>query len=421
MQHHCCRHESSIRFHRRESPSCLSRRDMLSGVAGGLCLAAMPLPTGLGNAFAATSFGNWFRLIDRMSSRWDIAAGDEEAMRVELRQAESHAGPKRRILVIYPRPSSAYDVAMSRILDFFSAKGVNAEFTALNFRLDDGRGARALEIAEQEGYDLIFSMGSESTAWLYQYYRTGELPVVSVCSKDPVSLGQMPGYDVGSGSNFAFTSLNMPIEVQLAYMIDFKPKMRNLGILVDSKNASAVRTQAKPMEAAAKARGIRPIYVAVDDPENAAAELAVLVPAAVARMRDNDPGLQDSVFWITGSTAVFREMATINAHADRVPVLSAVPEVVQAGDDSAVLSVGISFESNAYLAALYALRILNGETRAGDLKVGIVSPPDIAINFRRAQQIALDVPFSFFESANYVYDNNGRPVRRGGEPVIANP
>lgn len=417
----CSPREASIKSDHCAPSEGLGRRSVLGLFASGLFIGAMPLPAGLGSALAAASFGDWFRLVDRMSSRWHIAAGDEEAMRVELRQAEEHSGPKRRILVIYPRPSSAYDISISRILDFFDSKGINADFTALNFDRNDARGAKALEIAENEDYDLVFSMGSESTAWLYQYYRSGELPVVSVCSKDPVSLGQMPGYDVGSGSNFAFTSLNMPIEVQLAYMIDFKPKLKNLGILVDSKNASAVRTQAKPMEAAAKARGIRALYIAVDNPENAAAELAVLLPEAVGRMRESDPGLQDSVFWITGSTAVFREMSTINAHADSVPVLSAVPEVVQAGDDSAVLSVGISFESNAYLAALYALRILNGETRAGELKVGIVSPPDIAINFRRAQQIGLDVPFSFFESANYVYDNNGNPVRRGGEPVVANP
>jgi putative ABC transport system substrate-binding protein len=415
---HYNRHDSSIELIGRGLSNVLTRRGMLGGLAGGLWVAMGPPPSGYGDAFAAASFGNWFRLVDHMSSRWHIAADEQDAMRVDLHQEENPGGPRRKVLVIYPRPSSAYDIAISRILDLFSAKGVNADFTALNFRLDDGHGAQALEIAEADGYDLIFAMGSESTAWLYQYYRNGELPVVSVCSKDPVALGQMPGYDVGSGSNFAFTSLNMPIEVQLAYMIDFKPNLRNLGILVDSKNASAVRTQAKPMEAAAKARGIRPLYIAVDEPENAAGELAVLLPAAVEKMRETDRGLQDSVFWITGSTAVFREMATINAHADRVPVLSAVPEVVQAGDNSAVLSVGISFESNAYLAAVYALRILNGEVRAGDLKVGIVSPPDIAINFRRAQQIGLDVPFSFFESANYVYDNNGNPVRLGGEPVL---
>ncbi len=57
---------------------------------------------------------------------------------------------------------------------------------------------------------------------------------------------------------------------------------------------------------------------------------------------------------MTGSTSVFREIATINAHAGRAAVLSAVPDVVRGGDDSAVLSIGISFESNAHVAAVYA-------------------------------------------------------------------
>jgi len=90
-----------------------------------------------------------------------------------------------------------------------------------------------------------------------------------------------------------------------------------------------------------------------------------LVSEAVDQMRASDPALDRSLFWITGSTAVFKEIATINAHAGRVPVVSAVPEVVQEGDDSAVLSIGISFESNANLAALYAVDILTGRAVPG--------------------------------------------------------
>ncbi len=98
-------------------------------------------------------------------------------------------------------------------------------------------------------------------------------------------------------------------------------------------------------------------------------------------------------------------------------MLSVVPDVVQAGDDSAVLSIGISFESNAHLAAIYAADVLLGRAKAGDLKVGIVSPPDIAINFRKAREIALEIPFHFFESAGFIYDYEGRPVRENGKPV----
>jgi putative ABC transport system substrate-binding protein len=74
-----------------------------------------------------------------------------------------------------------------------------------------------LELAESHNYDMILSMGSESTAWLWTNYRGGKLPVVTVCSKDPVLLGQASAYDQGSGTNFAFTSLNMPTDAQMSY------------------------------------------------------------------------------------------------------------------------------------------------------------------------------------------------------------
>ena len=136
-------------------------------------------------------------------------------------------------------------------------------------------------------------------------------------------------------------------------------------------------------------------------------------------MRKSDPTLSNSLFWITGSTSVFREIATINAHSDRVPVLSVVPEVVKAGDDSAVMSIGISFESNAHLAAIYGSQVLSGQFKPGDMPVGIVSPPDIAVNFRKAREIGLKIPFNFVESASYIYDYDGKVVRNSRTGVMA--
>ena len=105
----------------------------------------------------------------------------------------------------------------------------------------------------------------------------------------------------------------MPVEVQMAYVLDFKPNLKNFAILVDSKNVSAVETQAKPIAAVAKQRGIQVLYLDVKNPENAKTELAELVSSAVTTMRKSDPSLDDSLFWITGSTSVFKEIATINA------------------------------------------------------------------------------------------------------------
>ena len=137
-------------------------------------------------------------------------------------------------------------------------------------------------------------------------------------------------------------------------------------------------------------------------------------------MRKNDPDLTDSIFWITGSTTVFSEIATINANSFRVPVLSTVTDVVQAGDNTAALSVGISFESNAYQAALFAIDILENLRKPGDISVGIVSPPDVAISFRKAREIGMRIPMPLFEGASVIFDNDGRLARSNAGNVKAN-
>jgi putative ABC transport system substrate-binding protein len=386
------------------------RRLAVAGLAP--ALAGMLVPA---TARAADpAYAAWFRYSEDAGANWIVDPVPGDPMQVVVRPRDNPPdGKAPRIFVLYPRPSSAYDTAISKILEVFHEKGLAATFHVFDFDRRDDRGRQALKLAD--GYDLVFSMGSESTAWLYEKYRGGKVPVVTVCSKDPVQLGQVADYDRGSGTNFAFTSLNMPVEVQMAYLLELKPKLKTLGVLVDSENVSAVQTQAEPIARYARARGIEVLEVAINGSHNARRDLKRLVATTVEKMRATDPRLTSSVFWVTGSTAVFREIAAINESANRVPVLSVVPEVVMPGDDSAVLSIGVSFESNAHLAAIYGAEILRGRAKPGELRVGVVSPPDIAINFRKARAIGLKIPFSFFESAGYVYDYEGSVVRAAGK------
>ena len=396
----------------RPTPGTWPGATLLSSLAITCALLTAPV-----NAEEA-SYSDWFRYSEEAGAAWNFTPVEGDPMQVVISKKQPIPGAaERRVFVLYPKPSSAYDVAISRILEVLASKSINAEITVVNFARDDDAGKKALASINAGNYELVYSMGSASTAWLWENYRGGQVPVVSVCSKDPVLLGQAQDYESGSGTNFAFTSLNMPIEVQMAYVLELNPNLKNLGVLVDSQNISAVQTQAKPIAADARRRGIQVLDLVVQNPDNAQGELAELVEDAVATMRKNDPTLDQSVFWITGSTSVFREISTINAHSDRVPVLSVVPEVVRGGADSAVLSIGISFQSNAHLAALYGVDVLEGRAKVGELPVGIVSPPDIAINFKKAREIGLEIPFAFFESASYVYDYEGRLVRQDGRPV----
>jgi putative ABC transport system substrate-binding protein len=376
--------------------------------AGTLALLCLAAPAAAQKAASAA----WFKYERTVENDWIVADDPAAPMVVTIRPKAEQKVPARRVMVLYPRPSSAYDIAITKVLNVFASKELNAHFTIVNFGLDDAAGKRAISFAQANQFDLIFSMGSESTAWLYDNFRGGSIPVVSVCSKDPVQLGQMNDYENGSGNNFAFTSLNMVADAQLAYVLNLKPNLKNLAILVDSKNISAVQTQADPIAAHAYDKGVRVIMGAVKDPTKAREELAVIVADAVRTMRRTDSDLTNSAFLITGSTSVFKEIRTINEKAGRVPVLSMIPEIVTAGEDSAVVATGISFESNAHLAAIYGADILTGRAKVGELKVGIVSPPDIAISFLKARQINMVVPFSFFETAAFIYDYDGQPVRR---------
>ena len=381
-----------------------------------VCLILAPTQS----AFAsdAQSFRQWFKYAPSITNEWVVSGTDTDPLRVDLHRKNSE-GPPKKIFVIYPRPSSAYDTAITEILRIFAVKEINAELTVVNFEVKDALAKAALEEAQRTKADLIIAMGSESTDWLYKHYRGGSIPVVSVCSKDPVQLGQMKDYETGSGNNFAFTSLNVPVEVQMAYVEELRPKLKNLAVLVDSKNISAVKTQAEPIASYAKQKGVQVIWGSVGNPDNAREELARIIPSAVSAMRKTDPDLSESLFWVTGSTAVFREIHTINQFSTRVPVVSVVPEIVTNGEDSAVLAIGVSFESNAQLAAVYATRILGGASPSA-MKVGVVSPPDIAISFLKAHQIGMRVPFDFFEIAGFVYDYEGRAVRIANKAEPAN-
>ncbi len=400
-------------------PSKLTSR-IASGVLA-LTIAVTAALVSITPAHATVTLTDWFRLHKGSTKDWDIVvqSGNTNVVRIKPKRLSS-SQPLRRIMVLYPRRSSAYDTAMSTFLNVIQDKRLNAEFTVINFLTDDVRGKSALEFAESSNFDLILSMGSESTAWLWTNYRGGKLPVVTVCSKDPVLLGQSAAYDVGSNTNFAFTSLNMPIDAQMSYVLRLRPQLKNLAILVDANNVSAVQTQAAPAKEYLKARGIRVLDIAVKNPSKVKEELTVQVRDAVNTMRKNDVDLSNSLFWITGSTLLFGEIGTINQHSFRVPVLSTVTDVVQEGDESAVLSVGISFESNAHQAAIYAADVLDGRRAAGALPVGVVTPPDVAISFRKAREIGMRIPFSLFESATTIFDNEGKLVRSNGTVPVAN-
>jgi putative ABC transport system substrate-binding protein len=134
-------------------------------------------------------------------------------------------------------------------------------------------------------------------------------------------------------------------------------------------------------------------------------------------LREVDPDLNHSIVWITSSTAIFSNLDIVSHYSKGVALVSSIPNAVKAGGESAVVAIGVDRRNNAHLAAIYALRILRDKENPGDLEVGVVTPPDIALNFKVANELGLKIPFSFLESASFVYDYNGELVRSFGQDV----
>ena len=362
---------------------------------------------------ATTSGVAWLKVAADTTKDWTLTPDPQDALRATLtaKDPSRFEGAPKKIFVLIPKASPSYDQGMRVMARAFLDKKFAAIFTLVNFNGDAAKGKAALALASSGGFDLILSIGSDATAFVHDTYRNGNVPVVTVLSKDPVLLGQMPNYTSGSGTNIAYTSVNAPLDLQMAYLGDLKPTLKNIAIMYEKSNKSAIETQVEPLRKAAQAKGITVLDVVVNDTTKARAELQSAIPAAIRAMRTTDPTQADSIFWITGSTSVIAEIDAISDMAERVAVLGVFPELVKEGDKSAVLSIGVSFDTNTRLAAAYAIDILSGKVKPGALPVGLVRPPDIAINFLKARQIGLKIPFSFFESASFIYDQNGKAVR----------
>ncbi|WP_218048865.1 ABC transporter substrate binding protein [Curvivirga aplysinae] len=383
-----------------------------------LCLSMFIFPLSA-QANTSVKLTDWFAYQDTKTVGWTFDVIDTEHIQItrDKSLATTPATPSANVMVIYRKKSSAYDIAISQVLKVFEQRGVNAEFNVVFIGKDVENVLSALQTAESNNVDLLVSMGSSTTRSLLRNYSNGKIPVVTVTSKDPVLMGQLEDYQSGSGTNVAFTSLNASAETLFQYLLRLNPDVQNLAILYAEQNESAVLTQFQPMKEISGDYNIQIFDIGVKNRDDAANELQMMLPNAINRMKETDPDLSKSMIWLTGSTSVFQQIRLINELAQDIPVLSAVTNVVKEGEDSAVVSIGIGFESNAHLAAIYMLDILNG-ANPGEMPVGVVTPPDIAINFRIAHKIGMKIPFDFLEIASFVYDKNGNPVRVSGQNLF---
>src|SRR5262245_42866350 len=87
-------------------------------------------------------------------------------------------------------------------------------------------------------------------------------------------------------------------------------------------------TEVLPAQKEFKNRQMHVMDIAVETAATSRAELTRLMPQAIEHMRQTDPELHNSIFWVTSATAVFDHIETISQLSGKVPVIGTVPNMV---------------------------------------------------------------------------------------------
>lgn len=303
------------------------------------------------------------------------ATGDSARHAIEpIWASEAKRRSAKLVMLLIPKRSEiAYSTSVNTILQVFRQHGLPVRFSVWFYDDDEAVAHEALEWAYAAPVDLIMSVGSVATAYLHKHHVGHRIPAVTSASKDPVASGQVKNAQGGSGTNIAYTSINVSTDTLVAYLRRLVPQLSTIGVLFSRDNSSAVRTQVQPLHDAAMKLGLSVVDISVESDSTASAELDTAIPAGLNAMRQSDADLKRSVLLVTGSTPVYERIDQVNRHAGTVPVVSMLPDVVRPGPDSALLSIGVNLSSAVALAAVYAKDILVGDASPATLPVGMVT------------------------------------------------
>ncbi|MET0402241.1 MAG: hypothetical protein ABW123_07540 [Cystobacter sp.] len=363
----------------------------------------------------------WITLPAGTLEGWTVEA-KAERIRISPTAPATPQVRTREVLVLLTVAQSSLNWILEGMLPVFRDRNLRVELTLHKLERDREEHERMLALADSGRFDLIIALGSDATRFLYNRFGNQPTPVVALCKDPELWLGFEEGTSQGARpANMAFVSLSISPDVQLHYLQELLGPLKVMTVVYDHRNQSTVEVEAEAMRRLSARQGFLLLELAVDGRSHASAMLSEQVPRMAHAMRRIDPGARHSLFWVTTSSAVYDELARIDKLSDGIPVLGSVREVVSESEASAVMSIGVPFKSAGQLGALYVLDILGSRLPPSRLPVGVISPPDFAIHFRRARMLDLKIPFHFLELASSIYDPDGRLVRQEGQAVQAHP
>ena len=216
---------------------------------------------------------------------------------------------------------------------------------------------------------------------------TATIPIVMVISTDPVARGLVasfsrPGGNVTGISTVAENSL---AGKRLELLKEAVPKAARIAVLAAGPLSSS--DQLKEAQKAAEALRVRLVPVEVRDTDYDHAFSTLVSEHA------------DAIFAVMGPTLLRdRKQIAERAMKHRLPIISASPEMVEAGG---LMSYGNSTLDSARRAAVYVDKILKGASPS-NMPVEQPTRFELVINLKTAKALGLILPSSLVKRADTV-------------------
>jgi putative tryptophan/tyrosine transport system substrate-binding protein len=220
---------------------------------------------------------------------------------------------------------------------------------------------------------------------------TQTIPIVFMQAADPVGIGLVKSLSRPGGN---LTGINLLLAEtagkRLELLLELVPAAKSIAHLGNPTNPVYAEADAREAQVAARAHGVRLLFLNASRPSEIEAAFAELV-----RQRADALHVSADGFLLT--------------HLDKIVALAArysVPAIYafrQATTLGGLMSYGTDFPQAWQQAGVYTGRILKGEKPA-DLPVQQVTKMELIINLRTAKTLGLDVPLGLSAGANEVIE-----------------
>ncbi len=284
-----------------------------------------------------------------------------------------------RIVIIKSSSIGPFNEAVEALVESLRQSLRQPEILTLDLDGDPRRAGAIVAEANRSAPQLIVTVGSLATAAVLREAPTA--PVVFSMVLYPLQSGFLKPADHATGA-----SLDVPLQIQFAYMRRLFPSARRIGVLYHPAETGSIIEEARKVAAAS---GVELIA----EPVSAAAHAVAAMEALMDTVDIVWSVADEHVFSPQSTSALI--LATLRHHT---PLFGLSVAHVRAG---AIAALSCDYADIGRQTAEISLRVLEREKLDG-IPVSAPRTIGLALNLRSAQRLGVDIPESLQAEAREI-------------------